>query len=182
MNLNNFKSYQDLGIPVKIIKDNVDIFKKILCQKLNRSMKISRFPSLMKAANITPVFKKVDWTEKVNYGPISTLTKLPKVLARCLHSKLYPFFDKIFSIQQCEFRKRFSTQHCIIKLIEKWRQFLDQSLVFGILLTDLSKAFDCLSHELLAAKLNAYGLETSIVRLIFEYLTNRKQQTKMGCH
>ena len=50
--------------------------------------------------------------------------------------------------------------------------------MFDILLTDLSKA----SHELLAAKLIAYGLEVPAVRLIFDYLIKRKQRTKKGCH
>ena len=59
MNLNNnFKALQDSEIAVKIIKDNLDISKKLLCQELNRSIEISRFPSSMKAANITPVFEK----------------------------------------------------------------------------------------------------------------------------
>ena len=59
MNLNNnFKALQDSEIAVKIIKDNLDISKKFLCQELNRSIEISRFPSSMKAANITPVFEK----------------------------------------------------------------------------------------------------------------------------
>ena len=56
---------------------------------------------------------------------------------------------------------------------------LRQGLVFGAL-TDLSKAFDCLSHELLVAKLIAYGVEISSVRLIYDYLTNRKQRIKIG--
>ena len=54
--------------------------------------------------------------------------------------------------------------------------------MFGDLLTDLSKAFDCLSHELLAAKLSAYGVEISAIRLIYDYLTNRKQKLKIENH
>ena len=65
-------------------------------------------------------------------------------------------------------------------MLQKWRQSLDQGLVFGALLTDLSKAFDCLSHELLIAKLTVYGVEISSVRLIYEYLKNRKQRTEIG--
>ena len=55
---------------------------------------------------------------------------------------------------------------------------LNQSLVFGLLLTDLSKAFDCFSHELLAGNLSVYGLDISAVRSMYDYLTNRKQRTK----
>ena len=58
MNLNNSKASQDSDIPVKFIKDNLDIFKKIICQELNSFIKVRRFPSLMKAANINSVFKK----------------------------------------------------------------------------------------------------------------------------
>ena len=52
--------------------------------------------------------------------------------------------------------------------------------MFGALLTDLSKAFDCISHELLIAKLHAYGLGLDSVRYIFDYLNNRKQRTKIN--
>ena len=89
------------------------------------------------------------------------------------------FFDKILLQYQCGFRKRFNAQHCLINLLIKWRQSLDQGLVFGALLTDLSNAFDCLSHELLVSKLTVYGVEISSVRPIYDYLTNRKQRTKI---
>ena len=66
MSLNNFKASQDSDIPIKIIKNNLDTFRKILCQELNRSIEISRFSSLMKAINITPVFNKDDGIGKAN--------------------------------------------------------------------------------------------------------------------
>ena len=52
--------------------------------------------------------------------------------------------------------------------------------MFGALLTDLSKAFDCLSHNLLIAKLNAYGFNNKAVRFVYDYLTSRKQITKIS--
>ena len=70
-------------------------------------------------------------------------------------------FDKILSKYRSGFRKDFYAQHCLINLLENWRQFPDQGLVFGALLTDLLKVFDCLSEELLVAKLIAYGVEIS---------------------
>ena len=54
-------------------------------------------------------------------------------------------------------------------MIQKWKKAVDNKKVFGALLTDLSKAFDCISHDLVTAKLHAY-------RLSF----NRKQKTKVG--
>ena len=54
--------------------------------------------------------------------------------------------------------------------------------MFGVLLTDLSKAPDCLSHELLAVKLSAYGVDISAARFVYDYLTNLKQRTKTEDH
>ena len=64
-------------------------------------------------------------------------------------------------------------------MIEKWRQSLDKGGHYGALLTDLSKAFDCLSHDLLIAKLHAYGFDIQALRLLHNYLTNRNQRVKI---
>ena len=78
------------------------------------------------------------------------------------------------------FRKGYGTQHCLLAMIEMWRKALDQKKVAGAILTDLSKAFDCLSHDLLVAKLEAYGFEKSALKLIYDYLKNRMQRTKVN--
>ena len=65
-------------------------------------------------------------------------------------------------------------------MIEMWRKALDEKKLAGAILTDLSKAFDCLSHELLIAKLNAYGFDKSALEFIYNYLKERKQRTKVN--
>ena len=67
-------------------------------------------------------------------------------------------------------------------MIEKWKESVDSGGAFGALMTDLSKAFDCLRHELLIAKLDAYGFDIKSVKLIQQYLSNRKQRVKVGDH
>ena len=52
--------------------------------------------------------------------------------------------------------------------------------MFGALLTDLSEAFDFPNHELIIAKLNAYGFSLTALKLVHNYLSNKKQQTKMS--
>ena len=89
------------------------------------------------------------------------------------------FFDNIFWNQQCGFRKGCSNQHCLLVMLETWKRSVDKGKVFDALLTDLSKAFDCLDHELLTAKLNAYGFSLPALRLVNDYLSNRKQRTKI---
>ena len=59
-------------------------------------------------------------------------------------------------------------------MIEKWKETVDKDQSFGELLTDLSKAFDCLSHDLLTAKLHYYGISLASLKLLTDSLTNRK--------
>ena len=66
-------------------------------------------------------------------------------------------FETILSKYHCDFRKKFSAQHRFLAMIEKWKLATDDKQKFGALLSDLSKSFDCLSHDLLIAKLSVYG-------------------------
>ena len=86
----------------------------------------------------------------------------------------YPVILKIFfSDYQFGFCKGISAQQCLITFIETWKKY-DNKESFGSLLTDLSKAFDCVNHELLIAKLRAYGLNNYSLRLIHSYSNNRQ--------
>ena len=65
-------------------------------------------------------------------------------------------------------------------MLEKWKNAVDKGKILGALLTDLSKAFDSLSHDLLIAKLNACGFSLPALKLVHSYLSNRKQRTKIN--
>ena len=88
--------------------------------------------------------------------------------------------DSLLSKYQCGFRRRFSAQNCLLAMLERWRPSVDKGKVFEVLLTDLSKVFDCLSHELIIAKLNTYGFSLSALKLMQSYLSERKQRTKIN--
>ena len=60
-----------------------------------------------------------------------------------------------------------------------WRKYLDKNKIVGATLMDLSKAFDCLPHDLLVAKLDAYGLDNKVLKLMLSYLSGRKQCVKI---
>ena len=138
------------------------------------------FPDSLKFANITPVFKKDSRTEKTNYRPVSILPNLSKIYERLIYNQLSKFFENILSKFQCGFRKGFSAQDCLLVMIEKWKRVLDNGGICGALLTDLSKAFDCLPHDLLLAKLHAYRLDSKSLKLLSNYLSNRKQRVRIG--
>ena len=65
-----------------------------------------------------------------------------------------------------------SPQHCLPLMLDKWKKTVDDHKVFGAVLTDLSKAFDCICHDFLIAKLNAYRLSLPALKPITDYLQN----------
>ena len=163
---------------MKILKENADYFAEVIGIQFNESISSSKFLSSFECPNITPIFKDQSRNHKNNYRPVSILHAVLKFFEKLVNNQLSTYFGKILSKIQCGFRKGFSTQHCLLLMIEKWKHAVDNGKVFGTLLTDLSKAFECLCHDLLMAKLNAYGLSLSALKLIHSYLQKRKQRTK----
>ena len=80
----------------------------------------------------------------------------------------------------CGFHSGYSPQYCLLIMIEKWKKALDKKTQAKALTTDLSKAFDCLNHELIIAKMQAYGFDNTSLLYILSYLTGRKQRTKVN--
>ena len=179
-NLDNKKAGQESDILVKIIKDNIDIFSEFIFHNFNKSIFDANFPSELKNADVIPVFKKKDRNNVENYRPVSILPNLSKIYERCLYDQMYKYFNHILSKWQCGFRKGFSTQHCLLVMTEKWRKCLDKGGISGAILTDLLKAFDCILHDLLIAKLAAYGFDYQSLRIMESFLSNRQQRTKIN--
>ena len=116
---------------------------------------------------------------KVNIDLLVFCLTYQKSLKHAYTSKFLIFLIP-FCQKNCSFRKGHGAQHCLITLLGKWQESTDGRLEFGILLTDLSKAFDCLQHDLLVAKLFAYGLDDKALSFIYDYLRHHKQRTKIA--
>ena len=96
---------------------------------------------------MTQVFKKDEKILKTNYRPVNILPTVSEIYERCLYDQVNEYFQPLFSKLQCGFRKGHNAQHCLLILIEKCRKVLDKRDFAGLLLTDLSKAFDYIDHE-----------------------------------
>ena len=179
-NLDPSKSSQQTDIPTKILNYNSEYFAGYFHENINFCFENSCLPSDLKFADVTPAYKKKSKNSKDNYRPVSILSNISKVYERCIYDQMEAYFETILSPNKCGFRKGFSAQHCLISLIEKWKKSIDNGGAFGALITDLSKAFDCLSHELLIAKLEAYGFDEKSLKLIYNYLSDRKQRVKIN--
>ena len=127
------------------------------------------FPKSFKISEVIPVYKKNDPYNKNNYQPISILSNLPKIYERYMHDEINAYFDDILSKCQSGFRKDYLAQHYLLYIIEKIRKIRDSKGVFAPVLTDLSKAFNCISHELLLAKLHAYSFDKISLTFMHAY-------------
>ena len=116
------KASQKTEIPIEIVKENVDVISHFLHHNFNNSLSCSTFPTGMKYADVTPIHKKDDKTDKTNYRPISVLSNLSKVYERFMYNQISLYFDSVFSKFQCGFREGFSAQHCLLTMVEEWRK------------------------------------------------------------
>ena len=97
-----------------------------------------------------------------------------------MYNNLSKYFDSLLATNQCEFRKGFSSQYCLLVMLEKFKVVIDRGNQFEALLTELSKAFDCIDNKLLIAKLYEYGISSSALSIISSYLKHRTERTKMN--
>ena len=112
--------------------------------------------------------------------PVSILPCLSKVYEKVLAIQLGEHFENIFDQALSAFRAGYSCQDTLFGLVEKWKLALRDQNHAGAILMDLSKAFDCMPHELLLANLEDCGLSGNSIKIMRSYLTKRKQRVKIG--
>ena len=81
-----------------------------------------------------------------------------KIFEKCMFRQISNYTWKITYQSICGFRKGYGLQNCLFQMLDKWKHTLGNEKLFGLFLTDLFKAFDCLSPELLITKLHTYGI------------------------
>ena len=131
-------------------------------------------------------------SDKKNYRPVSILSLVSKVYERAIFNQLSEYMKNLLNKILCGSRKAHSTQHALFKLLPVWQSEFDNSGNVATILMDLSKAYDCIPHDLLIAKFKAFSLDKiSLNRTKYsrvdqvkfvedDYLNNRQQRTKIG--
>ena len=180
LNLNVKKSTGWDNMPPKLLKQGANILCKPITMLVNKCIRLAKFPSDLKKGEIIPLFKSDDMLEKKNYRPVSILPCISKIFESVLIDQLNVFFIDLFSVNLSGYRKQYSCQHVLMNFIENCKKHLDNNMVYGLITSDLSKAFDCLPHRLLISKLHAYGISDNACKLIKSYFELRQQRVKLG--
>ena len=97
-----------------------------------------------------------------------------------MFQQIASYVSNLISPYLCGFRKGYNAQHALLKLKNSINKSLDKRKYVGLVMMDLSKAFDCMPHNLLIAKLHAYGFDKNSLRLIHSYLKGRLQRVKIN--
>ena len=176
--LNANKATVPVRIPHKIIKTAANVIDSHLAYIINKDLKENKFSENAKTALVKPLYKKDDRNKIKNYRPVSLLSGFSKIYERFLHDSLSNFTDKILSKFVSAYRKSYSSNHVLLKPIEEWKKSLDKKNIIEAVFMDLPKAFDCIPHDMLAAKLYAYGLSMDAITFICSHLKGRKQGVK----
>ena len=167
-------------IPVKFIKMTKIYLIEPLTVIANKCIQENIFPDHMKMANISPLYKKKNKLDKDNYRSVNLLIALSKIQEKVLSNQIYDHMQPLFHDYLSGFRKGHGCHDILTRLVEDWREALDNGNSVGVIAIDLSKAFDCMPHGLLLAKLHAYGFSTNVCNLLKSYLVNREQRVKIG--
>ena len=180
--LDDKKAGTFMNIPTKRLKEVGDIVADVLAQIWNEEIiKNKKFAVELKVADITPLHKKLETISKENYRPVSLLPVVSKIFERIMLKQMKPFIETYLSKWLCGYRKGYNAQYALTAMIERLKQCLDgNGGIYGAVLMDLSKAFDTINHELLIAKLNAYGFDDSALHIVLSYLSDRWQRTKIN--
>ena len=163
------------AIPPKLMKIGADIIAELLTQSTNCCLRQGIFSGKAKVASVVPFDKgKPEKYDVLNYRLVSILNFFSKIYEKVIKNQSVSYLDKYFSPFISVYRKRYSTQQVLIRLLEEWREKLGKNSIVGAVLMDLFKAFDCIAQDLIIAKLVAYRFEREILRLNYSYLKGRK--------
>ena len=126
--------------------------------------------------------KKDEKTLTKNYRPVSLIPVVSKLYEGNMYNQINDYIQNHLSPNLFGFRKGHSTEQCLVIMLKEWKKALDKKENAGAILTDISKAFDSPSHDLLIAKLIAYEFDKESLDFIRSYLKERKQRSKVGSY
>ena len=161
-----------------LLKKLIDVLTKPFHMLFNRSLLEGVFLVDMKLADVVPLYKSGSHFILTNYRPISLLPTISKLLEKVVYKTVYDFFIKesLLFKSQYGFCKKHSCEHTVTELLGEITKENENGKHTIAMFLDLSKAFDTISHELLYAKLECYGVCGTALNWFKSYLSERKNK------
>ena len=184
MKLKNSKSTGIDDIDTRIIKLVAKDILPALTHVINLSISHSEFPSIWKQSKVVPLLKKGDTLSPKNYRPVALLPIFSKILERVIFNQLVKYLDEnnLVNPNHHGSRQGHSTATALIQMYDQWVEEIEDGCLVGVMMIDLSAAFDMVDHPLLLEKLKLFGLEDRALSWIRSYLADRTQSVYVdGC-
>ena len=168
------------GIPMHIFKKNIEILAPVLSNVCNKSLQQGVFPEIHKKGVIIPIYKNKDKYEISNYRPICLLNAISKILEKLVANRIMAHLERnnLLSNSQYAYRKGMGTDLATTKFVSDVIHNFDRNQYSLSVFLDLTKAFDCVNHRILATKLKYFGINNLAYKWLVDYLHNRKQYVK----
>ena len=181
-NLDKNKSSGPRNIPAWAIKEGKMAIGVHLQFTINECIKTNVFPSELKKAYVTPIYKKGDKQKGENYRPISVTPMFAKIFERLLLNQLSEYTEKhkIINQKQFGFQREKSCIDAVLLVVEKIVETLDNNEHCVSIFLDLAKAFNSICHEILLRKLESYCFSNNSISLLQSFLSDRKQSVKLN--
>lgn len=177
ISLKNRASKDVYDINTKIIKSIVHAIILPLTKLINMCITDNTFPKCLKISKVVPIYKKNDIHDPSNHRPVSVIPYFAKIYEVILKAQLTNYFEinNLFNGSQYGFRNKLSTTLAIDKLTTLINTGFEEGKYISSQFLDLTKAFDCVSHDILLNKLNYYGFTAESILLLTSYLSDRQQ-------
>ena len=181
-NMSKKKSKGNDGISQECLLLGLDVLAAPLTKIINNSITSGVFPDQWKEAIVVPILKKGDTKDPKNYRPVSCLVAASKVLEKAVCEQLTRFIEvhKLLPNSQHGFRAGRSTMTALSSMQKDWIKKTEEGLTTGILIWDLSAAFDTLDIDLFQKKLQLYGADYLALSWFRSFLTGRTQRVRIG--
>ena len=172
------------NIPTKILKLGARSLSPMLSCLINECFSSGIFPKCLKIARVTPIFKGGDPYSSTEWRPISIVPIISKIMEKLVCYRLNKFLIKknILTNNQFGFRTGHSTAHAILNINEQILANSDCEQHTLSIFLDLSKAFNCVNHDILIGKLQWYGITGKPLDFFRSYLTDQYQFTRINGH
>ena len=182
--LKNSKSTGSDDIDTYVIKLVAHDILPAITHIINLSIAQSTFPTIWKHAKVVPLLKKGDSLTPKNYRPVALLPIFSKILERVVFNQLVGYLDAHNLIHPNHHGSRagHSTASALIQMYDTWADEVDSGNMVGVMMVDLSAAFDMVDHAILLQKLEYFGLDDTAILWMKSYLNMRSQSVFVdGC-
>lgn len=180
--LSNSKATGPDELPTNLIKQHVMCIAEVLVHLINLSFGAGIYPDKLKIAKIMPLFKGGEASDVKRYRPLALNSVFSKFYERAFLIRLRSFVEKkkIISKNQYGYQNNRSTTDALISAFSKILDNLDRDVPTAAILLDLTRAFECVKHEVLITKLENHGIRGYPLEWLQSFLRGRQQYVQIS--